>query len=184
MANNAINTAVQLSGMGLLSIRHLPDDQGIRETVAALGLDWPAQPGHFSGHPDAAEGRDVTLVWRSPQELLALSRHGPALQPLRDALAPGRMATAAAWNLSQGMMLFELQSPDLDAWLARLVDAAAIPQTNGHSSRCRLADVAVLLLRLDKERAWLLVDKPIAAYVSNWLNYAHDALPPATPAAS
>lgn len=184
MANNAINSAVQLSGMGMLSIRHLPDDQGVRETVATLGLEWPVQPGRFSGHPDAADGRGVTLVWRSPQELLALSRQGPALQPLRDALVPGRLATAAAWNLSQGLVLFELQSPDLDAWLARLVDAAAIPQTSGHSSRCRLADVAVLLLRLDKERAWLLADKPIAAYVSNWLDYAHAALPPAIPAAS
>ena len=184
MANNANNSAVPLSGMGMLSIRHLPGDQGVRETVAAMGLEWPAQPGRFSGHPDAAEGRGVTLVWRSPQELLALSRHGPALQPLRDALTPGRLATAAAWNLSQGLVLFELQSPDLDAWLARLVDAAAIPQSNGHSSRCRLADVAVLLLRLDKERAWLLADKPITAYVSNWLDYAHAALPSATPAAS
>ena len=143
MANSAINSAVQLNGLQLLSISHLPDDQGARKIIAALGLDWPTHPGRFTERLYESEGDGVKLVWRSPRELLAIAHSDSALQSLRDAMVPGRQATAAVWNQSQAMALFELQGPDLDAWLTRLVDAEAIPRTKGHSSRCRLADIAV-----------------------------------------
>ena len=177
MANSAINSVVQLNGLQLLSISHLPDDQGARKIIAALGLDWPTHPGRFTERLYESEGDGVKLVWRSPRELLAIAHSDSALQSLRDAMVPGRLATAAVWNQSHAMALFELQGPDLDAWLTRLVDAEAIPRTKGHSSRCRLADIAVQVLRLDHHRAWLLADKPITAYVRNWLDFTHAALP-------
>ena len=128
MANSAINSAVQLNGLQLLSISHLPDDQGARKIIAALGLDWPTHPGRFTERLYESEGDGVKLVWRSPRELLAIAHSDSALQSLRDAMVPGRQATAAVWNQSQAMALFELQGPDLDAWLTRLVDAEAIPE--------------------------------------------------------
>jgi len=62
----------------------------------------------------------------------------------------------------------------LDDWLSHLVDALAIPRQSGCVTRCRLADVPVLLLRLYPDRVWLVADRPSAPYLGNWLAYAHE----------
>jgi len=160
----------QLTGVRVLSIRHFAGDSAAKDCTAAVGLQWPTQTGRFQ---EPVQEHGAWLVWRSPQEVLAFARDQKRLHTLQSALLPGRFETAAAWDLSEGMAVFELQSVMLDEWLARLVDAWSIPTRAGQSSRCRLADVPVLLMRMDKERVWLAADKPIAPYVSNWLAYTH-----------
>ena len=159
----------QLSGFTAVTIRYFAGDRSASEAVQAQGLIWPNVPGELSGH-------DPWLAWRSPQETLALGFQSDALNALHallQALAPGRSESALAVDVSQALAVFELHGPLLDAWLAHLVDAAAIPRQAGRVCRCRLADVAVLLLRLDPERVYLVADRPIAPYLGNWLAYSH-----------
>ena len=156
----------QLSGFTALTIRHLAGDRSASQAVQAQGLIWPGVPGELTGH-------DPWLAWRSPQETLALGFRSAALHALVAALTPGRSATALAVDVSQALAVFELHGPLLDAWLSHLVDAAAIPRQAGRVCRCRLADVPVLLMRLDPERVYLVADRPIAPYLGNWLAYSH-----------
>jgi len=156
----------QLSGFTALTIRHFAGDRSASAAVQAQGLIWPGVPG-------ALTGQDPWLAWRSPQETLALGFQSAALHALLQALAPGRSETAVAVDASQALAVFDLHGPLLDAWLSHLVDAAAIPRQPGRVCRCRLADVPVLLLRLDPERLCLIADRPIAPYLGNWLAYSH-----------
>jgi len=156
----------QLRDFTAITIRHFAGDSSASQAVQAQGLIWPDVPG-------ALTGDDPWLAWRSPQEIMALGFQSAPLHALLHALAPGRSETAMAVDASQALAAFELHGPLLDAWLSHLVDAAAIPRQAGRVCRCRLADVAVLLLRLDPERAYLVADRPIAPYLSNWLSYSH-----------
>lgn len=156
----------QLSGFTAVTIRYFAGDRSACQAVQAQGLIWPNAPGALTGH-------DPWLAWRSPQETLALGFQSSQLHALLHALAPGRSETAMAVDVSQALAVFELHGPLLDAWLSHLVDAAAIPRQTGRVCRCRLADVPVLLLRLDPERVCLIADRPIESYLGNWLSYSH-----------
>lgn len=156
----------QLSGFTALTIRYFAGDRSASEAVQARDLIWPSVPGELTGH-------DPWLAWRSPQETLALGFQSAPLHALLHALAPGRSETAMAVDVSQALAVFELHGPLLDAWLSHLVDAAAIPRQAGRVCRCRLADIPVLVLRLDPERVYLVADRTIAPYLSNWLAYSH-----------
>ena len=155
-----------LSGVTAITIRHFPGDTSARDAVQAQGLAWPNEPGAIGGH-------DPWLAWRSPQELIALGSRSEPLHALARTLAPGRSESALAVDLSEALAVFELHGAQLDVWLSHLVDAMAIPYLPGRVCRCRLADAAVLLLRLDPERMCLVVDGPSAPYLSNWLSYSH-----------
>jgi hypothetical protein len=157
----------QLTGVSVVTIRHFAGDNSARDVVQAQGLSWSAVPGHLTGH-------DPYLAWRGPQETLALGLRPQALRAVLDALAPGRSEMALAVDMSESLAVFELHGPLLDVWLSHLVDALAIPRQSGQVWRCRLADTPVLLLRLDPERVWLVADRPIAPYLSNWLSYSHE----------
>ena len=155
-----------LSGLTAITIRHFPGDASARDAVQAQGMTWS----NVSG---ALTGQDPYLAWRGPQETIALGFQLEPLHALLHALAPGRSESALAVDLSEALTVFELHGPQLDVWLSHLVDAMAIPYLPGRVCRCRLADVAVLLLRLDPERVWLVADGPSAPYVSNWMSYSH-----------
>ena len=156
----------QLDGLTALTIRHFAGDSSAREAVQAQGLDW-------SEVPLSLTGCDPYLAWRAPQETLALGLQSAPLKALLTTLAPGRSEAAVAIDLSESLAVFELHGAALDAWLAHLVDAMSIARQSGQCTRCRLADIPVLLLRLDPERVWLVADRPVAPYLSNWLSYSH-----------
>lgn len=103
-----------------------------------------------------------------------LGRNAKPLQLLLADLASGKHNAALAVDLSEAVAVLELRGPALDEWLAHLVDANAIPHEPGRVSRCRLADVPAMLLRLEADRLWLVVDRPLEPYVTDWLAYAHD----------
>jgi hypothetical protein len=156
----------QLTGFTAVTIRHLEGDSSAREAVQALGMSWSERPGSLTG-------RDPYMAWRGPQETLALGFQSEPLYALMNALAPGRSESAVAVDLSESLAVFELHGALLDDWLSHLVDAMAIPHQAGHVNRCRLVDIPVLLLRLDPERVWLVADRPVTPYLSNWLSYSH-----------
>ncbi len=165
------------SGCQALTLRHEASDSTARRAVEALGLPWPKSPGQFVG-------LGPWLARLHPQEVLAVIPQSgePALaQTLLSSLAPGHFDAAVCVDLSEALALIELHGPGLDGWLARLVDASAIPWQVGCFSRCRLADVAVMLLRLAPHRVLLAVDRPLAPYIEDWLAYTLDAMRPASP---
>lgn len=150
-----------------ITIRHFPGDTSAREAARQLGLTWSDQPGKLTG-------TDPWLAWRSPQETIAFGLRRELVQRLLELLAPGRSESAVAVDLSEALGVIELNGPRLDEWLARLVDAMSIPRAAGHCTRARMAEAAVLLLRLADDRVWLVLERPIRAYAENWLAYAHE----------
>ncbi len=156
-----------LAGISVVTVRHFSGDTSAQTEVQAAGLVWPDKPGLFTGE-------DPWMAWRSPQEMIVIGSRPAPSQALLQSLASGRSDSAIALDLSEALAVYELYGPLLDDWLSHLVDALAIPRLAGQASRCRLADVPVLLLRLDPERVWLVADRPIAPYLGNWLAYAHE----------
>jgi len=162
----ALPTWRRLAGCTAIALRHFAGDTSARDAAQALGLAWPAGPGELTG-------RGPWLAWLNPQEVFAFASEAAVLRALLPALAPGRHETAMAADLSEAVSVFELHGPHLNAWLARLADASAIPRGAGHVTRCRVADVAAVVLRPHENCIWLVVDRPLASYLHNWLAYAH-----------
>lgn len=150
-----------------VTVRHFPGDTTAADAALHLGLGWPESPGMVTG-------ADPWLAWRGPYETIALSRNPGALRPLLALLGAGRSETAFAADLSEALVVVELHGPWLDEWLSHLVDALSIPYRPGQVTRARLADVAVMMLRLATDRVWVLAERPIRAYVEEWLTYAHE----------
>lgn len=157
----------EITGLQICSVRYLPGDSTASKAAAALGIDWPEAPNKLVGS-------DPFLAWRSPRECILLSSSREPISQLLEALAPGQSASAIAIDMSEAFAVFELHGPQIDAWLAHLVDAMSVPREAGRGSRARLADVAVFLLRLASDRLWLLADRPISPYISNWLAFSHE----------
>lgn len=157
----------ELSGISAITIRHFTADTDARAALKACHFAWPDRPGEFNG-------TDPLVAWRGPQELIALGLDGTYLRLLLTELAPGKFDTALAVDMSEALTVFELSGVHLDEWLAHLVDASAIPRSAGRVTRCRLGDVAVLLLRLDNQRVWLAVDRTFCSYLNSWLAYSHE----------
>jgi sarcosine oxidase gamma subunit len=157
----------RVRGLTAITIRHFPGDASAAEAVRTQGLVWSNLPGELSGS-------EPWLAWRSPNETIALGFTAAPIQAVLAALAPGRSASAMAANLSDALAVFELHGPRIDEWLAHLVDASSIPRDPGRCSRSRLADAAVMLLRLQADRLWLVVDGPVATYLENWLAFSHE----------
>jgi sarcosine oxidase gamma subunit len=155
-----------LAGTSAITIRHFAGDPTAREAVQQAGLAWCDTPGQLAG-------TGPWLAWRSPQEAIAIGFDPGPLRSVLAALAPGRHAGAAAADWSEALGAIELHGPMLQDWLAHLVDATAIPRQAGRATRARLADVAVMLLRLDPGRLWLLAERPLLPYLQEWLAYAH-----------
>ena len=157
----------RLRGLTAITIRHFPGDTRAAEAVRAAGLEWSNVPGDLVG-------KDPWLAWRSPQETMALGFTAEPLSAVLAALTPGQSDSAMAARLSDALAVFELHGPRIDDWLALLVDASTIPREPGRCSRGRLADVAVMLLRLQADRLWLLVDGPVSTHLENWLALSHE----------
>lgn len=159
--------AREITDLQVCTVRYLPGDGTARKAVAALGIAWPEVPGELVG-------RGTFLAWRSPRESIFLSSSREPIAKMLEALAPGQSATAIAIDMSEAFAVFELHGPQIDLWLCHLVDAMSVPREAGRSSRARLADVAVFLLRIESDRLWMLADRTISPYISNWLAFSHE----------
>lgn len=156
-----------LDGFRAVGLHAWPGDTAARDAVRQAGLPWADAPGTLAG-------TDPVVAWRSPREWLLVGRTVEPLQRLLADLAPGRHDLAIAVDQTEALAVLDLHGPALDAWLARLADAAGLPSVPGHASRCRLADMPALLLRLADDRLWLVVDRPRLAHVRDWLAHAHE----------
>lgn len=159
--------AREITGLQVCSVRYLPGDSTASKAVAALGMAWSEVPGKLVGN-------DPFLAWRSPRESLLLSSSREPISQMLQALAPGQSASAIAIDMSEAFAVFELHGPQIDVWLSHLVDAMSVPREAGQSSRARLADVAVFLLRMASDRLWMLADRSISPYIGNWLAFSHE----------
>ena len=159
----------ELQGLHGATVRHFAGDESAALALTAIGLPGLPSPGVLAAAGDSGPW----LAWRAPQESVLLSLDAAPVRALLQALEPGRSETAMAADLGDAAAAYELHGPRIDDWLAHLVDADAIPREPGRATRARLIDVSVLLLRLAPERLWLLGDRPIAAYLRNWLAFSH-----------
>lgn len=157
----------EVPGVVVATLRHFAGDTSAAAAITGMGLPWPLEVGRLAG-------ADPWLAWRAPQEAWLLATRREPVDALLGALAPGQSESAMAAELSDGLITLELHGPQLDDWLAHLVDASAIPRQPGLVTRARMADVAVLLLRLANDRLWLLADRTIAHYLVEWLTYSHE----------
>lgn len=155
----------QLSGVSLLTVRHEDGEASARKAVQDLGLVWPATHGQVTG-------RGPWLARVRPDETIFLAMSAAHCHALLQALSPGRSETAMAADLSEALTVHELVGRGIDGWLARVVDASAIPREPGRITRCRFADMPAYLLRHASDRLWLLADWSITDYVESWLAYA------------
>ena len=158
-----------LSGITAVSIRFLAGDTSARAAVEAQGLPWVQSPGEMAG-------TDPFVCWRAPQERFAIGLNAAPLRALLASLAPGQHDLAFAIDVSEALTVFELHGPQLESWLVRVVDATAVPREAGSMSRCRFADVPVLLLRKAVDCLWLVAERPLAPYIADWLEYTRSAV--------
>lgn len=150
-----------------VAIRHFPGDTSARDAVHQLGLAWSEAPGTLTGS-------DPWLAWRSPRETIAFGLERARSQELLERLAPGRSAGAMTIDVTEALGVIELHGVALDEWLAHLVDAMSIPRQSGRCTRARMAEAAVMLLRIAEDRLWMVIDRPIRAYAEDWLAYSHE----------
>lgn len=163
-------TMIRLPGWAVASIRVL---QGGEPFVAAsatraLGTAWPQCHGEWNG-------ADPWLIWRSPLERLAFASASDRLAPLLRDLRPGASEDGCAVDLSEAIAIWRLEGAGLPTLLSRLTDAAALP-AQGHATRLRFADVAVVLVRVSDTDALLLADAALEPYLRHWWTYSCDAL--------
>ncbi len=158
----------------VLSMRLLPGcGNVIARAVAGVGLAALPGAGRFSG-------MGPLVLWRNPGEFLLVAQNRRDADGVLAELAPSPQALAYAVDQSDGLVTIELCGAALDEVLHRLLDATAVPMETGQGTRARLADIAVFALRLDPERAWLMVDRANDQFLARWIAYAIDALPTLT----
>jgi heterotetrameric sarcosine oxidase gamma subunit len=147
----------------VLALRHLSGGtDAIAAALVAPGLERLPRPGAFHGD-------DPWLLWTGPAEFLLLTSRRAVADAVLQALAPGRAALACALDQSAGQLGFELLGPAVADVLPRLLDASAIPQRAGQACRARLMDISAVVMRLNPECVWLLVDRSHGAYMVLWL---------------
>ena len=163
-------TVLSIDPLLVISLRHLPDaGDSLSMALKAAGLSGVPCPGQVIGQSPWA-------LWLSPSEVILLANNPTQTNAVKTALADNPLACAV--DQSDGVLALELQGQQLDDLLLRLVDSRSLPCTPGSAVRVRLADIAVILIRHMPDRLWLLVERPQAQYLKNWLKHAGAALQP------
>ncbi|MFO1287416.1 MAG: hypothetical protein U1F49_13375 [Rubrivivax sp.] len=159
--------ARRMESMRVVVVRHFEGSQGAQAAFAQAGLAWPERT------LDLEVAGELLVVRRHPEEVILIGENHPALANLLSALTPGRDPEAMAIEVTHGLGVVELQGPRLDDWLARLVDRSSMPAA-GQASHCRLVDVAVLLIRPERNLIRLVADRSLFPYLAHWLAFAHE----------
>ena len=154
----------------VIALRHLPGaDAELLTALRAVGISAAPDPGQMLG-------QNPWALWRSPSEVILLATH----RKHADAAVVAMVDTSLACAVDQtdGVLALELQGPQLDDLLLRLVDSRSLPRAPGTASRARVADIAVTLVRHESDRLWMLTERPQADYLMNWFKHAGAALEP------
>jgi sarcosine oxidase gamma subunit len=154
----------------VLSMRWLPGGgDAVAGAVAHAGIPSLPSPGRFTGD-------DPFVLWRNPTDLMFITGRPGVSERVLLELAPTHGSLAYAVDQSDGLIALELEGPALDEVLPRLMDASAVPLEPGHGTRTRMAEIAVIAVRLAPKRAWILADRAHDRYLAQWVAYATDAL--------
>jgi len=154
----------------VIALRHLPGaDAELLTALRAVGISAAPDPGQMLG-------QNPWALWRSPSEVILLATHREHTDAAVAAMVDTPLACAV--DQSDGVLALELQGPQLDDLLLRLVDSRSLPLSPRTASRARVADIAVTLVRLESDRLWMLAERPQAHYLMNWLKHAGAALEP------
>ncbi|MBS0376927.1 MAG: hypothetical protein JSS29_00465 [Proteobacteria bacterium] len=153
-------TATVEHGLPVLSLRYFDAEGEFAAAAArAAGVPLPG-PGHV------VRSGPFIMAWRSPTETLCLAAQEAALAFIEQALAdhPGGCTV----ELTGALSAVHLEGVRLDDVVSRLGGLAGAPAV-GATARARLADVPVLVLRLETEGASLLVERPLAEHLEGWI---------------
>ncbi len=147
-------------GLPVLSLRYF-DAHGEFAAAAAraTGAALPA-PGCV------VRSGPFVMAWRSPTETLCLTAQEAALAAIAQPLAD--LTGGCTLELTGAVSAIHLEGGRLDELVSRLGGLAAAPAV-GAAARARLADVAVLVLRLESEGASLLIERPLAEHLMGWI---------------
>jgi heterotetrameric sarcosine oxidase gamma subunit len=166
---SAAQSVRPVPGLRVLSLRYLADGAAVvNAVVAAHGLTQLPEPGTF-------RGADPYLVWTGPAEFLLLTTSSAVAAGVQEALAPGREALACALDQTAGCSVVELMGHEVADVPLHLLDVNALPRQVGDSTRTRLVDIGSVVLRLDTDRIWLVIDRAHREYVLQWIAHAMDA---------
>lgn len=163
----------RIEPLAVVALRHL---SGGREALAAAlrAVGVTDVPEHAqalgSGRPPG-----TWALWRSPSEVTLLALERATADAALAAMSAESLACAV--DQTDGTLALELQGPQVDELLQRLVDSRSLPVERGCAARARLADIAVALVRMRPDTLWLLTDRTQAHYLASWLAYAGAALP-------
>ena len=147
----------------VLALRHVPEAADTLVTaLRAVGISAAPNPGQVLG-------QNPWALWRSPSEVILLATHRKHADAAVVAMVDTPLACAV--DQTDGVLALELQGPQLDDLLLRLVDSRSLPRSPGTASRARLADITITLVRHESDRLWMLAERPQAHYLMNWLNH-------------
>jgi hypothetical protein len=158
-----------VEGLRVLVLRHLAG--GAAEVDAAFAA------AHLDALPKSGSclGGDPWQVWIGPTECLLVTTHGSIAEGLLAALRPGRASLCCALDQSAAWLVFELLGSGVDDVLSRLLDASAIPRHAGSGACARFMDISAVVMRLERDRAWLAVERPHGTYATEWIGHVWQA---------
>ena len=169
-AGEGIPGARWLDELRVVMVRHSEASQGARAALESAQIPWPERTGDVQ-----TQAWSLPLVARiQPEQMLFIGPSGPLAHRLIADLMPGRVSDAVAIDLSHGMHVIALQGPNLNSWLARMVDTSAIPTRTVSCARGRLVDMPVLLVRAAEDAMLLVADRAFAPYLAKWLSFGHE----------
>lgn len=164
-ASPALSVSVA-GGLRVLVFRHLAGGAaGTDDALAAHGL--PALPA-----PGVCLGNDPWQVWTGPTESLLLTSDDTLADGMAAALRPGCHGLACVLDQSAGWLVFDLRGADVDALLPHLLDASAIPRHAGRGWRARFMDIRSVVMRVEPDRVFLVVERPHGSYAAQWIGHA------------
>jgi hypothetical protein len=163
----------------LLSVPALRDRVRIVESARVMSIRSLVTPARIDGEPLTARdaGGGAAAIALRGGEVTVVAEDDAALDRLCAGSDSNGSECVFEVDRSAGYTVFELVG-DIDAWLARLGDAAAIPRSTGHGARFRIADVAAAVVRRAPDRAWLVVDRSLDHYMARWLAFAIERAQP------
>ena len=170
----------RIEPLAVIALRHLPGaGEVLAAALLAAGVPGVPEPGQvrepvLEQVPGQVPGQGPWALWRSPSEVTLLATERAAADAALAVLASATLACAV--DESEGTLGLELQGPQVDELLRRLVDSRSLPGAPGSASRARLVDIAVVLVRQRPDNVWLLADRSHSHYLSNWLRHAGEAL--------
>lgn len=160
----------RIEPLAVIALRHLPGaGEALAAALRAAGVVAVPSPGQVLG-----PGPGIAALWCSPSEVTLLAGDRAAADAAMATLAHAPLACAI--DQSHGTLALELQGPQVDELLRRLVDSHSLPVPPGSATRARLADIAVTLLRRRPDTLWLLADRSHAHDLASWLACAGAAL--------